>query len=233
MYYQDIHPWEVSYQEALEIQRKLSRMVETGPLSQPVTLVAGADISYSKMDERLFAAVVAFTFPDLEIVEQAKAEGRATFPYIPGLLSFREAPTLLTAFARLRHEPDVILVDGQGIAHPRRLGIASHLGILLDRPTIGCAKTRLSGNYVEPGEHKGEKSPLQHGRETIGMVLRTRTRTRPLFISVGHKIDLETAVSIVLACTRTFRLPEPTRQAHLLANRLRREFSPAHRLPGE
>lgn len=223
MHYQNIHPWAVSHQEALDIQRRLSRMVETGPLGRPVSCVAGADISYSKIDNRLFAAVVVFTFPGLEIIEQAEVQDQAVFPYISGLLSFREAPTLLTAFTRLQHGPDVILVDGQGIAHPRRLGLASHLGVLLDCPTIGCAKTRLIGKYVEPGEQKGDRSLLQHGGETIGMVLRTRTRTRPLFISVGHKIDLDTAVSIVLACTRTYRLPEPTRQAHLLANRLRKE----------
>jgi len=215
MHYQDIHPWAVSPQEAAEIQRRLSRMVEPQPITKPIALVAGADISYSKIDNRLVAAVVVMTFPELEIVEQIEAEGEAVFPYIPGFLSFREAPAMLEAFSRLRHEPDVIMVDGQGIAHPRGLGLASHLGVILDHPTIGCAKTRLIGKYAEPGEQKGERSPLWQGGKIIGMVLRTRRGTKPLFISIGHKIDLDTAVSIVLACTRAFRLPEPVRQAHL------------------
>jgi len=223
MKYQDIHSWAVSYSEALDIQKKLSRMVESRPLDHPIRFVAGSDISFSKADNRLFTAVVVLTFPDLEKVEEVRAQGEATFPYVPGLLSFREAPPLLAAFARLQHDPDVILVDGQGIAHPRRLGLASHLGVILGRPTIGCAKSRLIGEYAEPGEQKGDRSPLRHAGETIGMVLRTRRRTRPVFVSIGHLIDLDTAVSIVLACTRTYRLPEPARQAHILANRIRVE----------
>ncbi|MEW5803113.1 MAG: deoxyribonuclease V [bacterium] len=223
MQYRDIHPFQVSYSEALEIQNRLKLMVETTPLGHPVRYVAGADISYSKGDNRLFAGIVVLTFPGLEKVEEVRAEGEAAFPYIPGLLSFREAPPLLAAFSRLRHEPDVTIFDGQGIAHPRRLGIAAHLGVILDRPTIGCAKSRLIGKYAGPGEHKGDRSPLQYEGETVGMVLRTRSRTKPVFVSIGNKIDLDTAVALVLACTRTYRLPEPTRQAHILANRIRVE----------
>ena len=223
MKYQDIHPWAVSYSEALLIQKKLSRMVESKPLDQPVNFVAGADISFSKADNRLFTAVVVLTFPDLQKVEEVWTQGEATFPYVPGLLSFREAPPLLAAFAQLQHDPDVILIDGQGIAHPRRLGLASHLGVILGRPSIGCAKSRLTGEYSSPGEQKGDRSLLQHEGKTIGMVLRTRRKTKPIFVSIGHMIDLEMAVSIVLACTRIYRLPEPTRQAHILANRIRVE----------
>jgi deoxyribonuclease V len=223
MHYRDIHSWTVNCSQAMEIQKKLSQMVESTPLKQPVNYVAGADISYSKGDNRLFAGVVVLTFPDLQKVEEVRAKTEVTFPYIPGLLSFREAPPLLAAFARLQHDPDVILIDGQGIAHPRRLGLASHLGVILGRPTIGCAKSRLTGQYTEPGEQKGDRSPLQHDGEIIGMVLRTRRKTRPIFVSIGHLIDLDTAVSIVLACTRTYRLPEPARQAHILANRIRVE----------
>ncbi len=221
---QHIHPWKVSYDEARAIQEKVSRMVEIKPLplGKRVKHIAGADVAYSTQNNRLIAGVIvfSFSFPSLSIVEEVWSEGKADFPYIPGLLTFREAPILLNAFAQLKIEPDVILFDGQGIAHNRRIGLASHIGVVLGRPAIGCAKSRLIGEYTEPGENKGDKSPLRDKGTIIGMVLRTRTRVKPIFISVGHKIDLSTAVTIVLACTGKYRLPEPTRQAHLLVNRL-------------
>lgn len=219
---QHIHPWKVSYDEARAIQEKVSRMVEIKPLplGKRVKYIAGADVAYSAKNNRLIAGVIVFSFPSLTIVEEVWSEGKADFPYIPGLLTFREAPILLNAFAQLKIEPDVILFDGQGIAHKRRIGLASHVGVVLGRSAIGCAKSRLIGEYTEPGENKGDKSPLRDKGTIIGMVLRTRTRVKPIFISVGHKIDLSTAVTIVLACTGKYRLPEPTRQAHLLVNRL-------------
>lgn len=216
---QCIHPWKVSYDEARTIQDKVSRMVEIKPLGKRVEYIAGADVAYSAENNHLIAGVIVFTFPSLTIVEKVWSEGKADFPYIPGLLTFREAPILLNAFAQLKIEPDVILFDGQGIAHNRRIGLASHIGVVLGISAIGCAKSRLIGKYTEPGENKGDKSPLRDKGKIIGMVLRTRTGVKPIFVSVGHKIDLSTAVAIVMACTGKYRLPEPTRQAHLLVNR--------------
>ena len=216
----NIHSWEVSYSEARAIQEKVSRMVEIKPLGQRVNYIAGADVAYSVKTNRLMASVIVFDFPLLNIIEEVWSEGEATFPYIPGLLTFREAPILLRAFAKLDREPDVILFDGQGIAHPRRIGLASHVGVILGRPAIGCAKSRLIGEYTEPGKNKGDKTPLKDKGIIIGTVLRTRTRVKPIFVSVGHRVDLGTAVKIVLACTGKYRLPEPTRQAHLSVTRL-------------
>lgn len=195
-------------------------MVEIKPLGRKANYIAGADVAYSAKNNRLVASVVVFSFPRLHTVEVVWSEGESTFPYIPGLLTFREAPILLKAFARLDHEPDVIFFDGQGIAHPRRIGLASHIGIILGLPAIGCAKSRLIGEYTEPGKNKGDKSPLKDKGIIIGMVLRTRTAVKPIFVSVGHKIDLDTAVTMVMACTGRYRLPEPTRKAHLSVTRL-------------
>jgi len=218
-----IHPWMVDCAEARNIQDRLSRLVEITPLKKAVHCIAGADIAYSARDNWLIAGVIVFTFPHLDIIEQVWAEGEASFPYLPGFLTFREAPTLLAALARLRHDPDIIVLDGQGIAHPRRLGLASHIGVILDIPSIGCAKKRLFGKYTEPGEQKGEYTFLYHKEEIIGAALRTKSRVKPVFISVGHKVDLEGALQIILACTGKYRLPEPTRQAHILVNRLGKE----------
>jgi deoxyribonuclease V len=163
------------------------------------------------------AAVVVLTYPDLRPVEQAVYEGTVMFPYVPGLLAFREAPAVLAAIAKLKQQPDVFILDGQGRAHPRRFGIACHVGLWLDKPTIGCAKSRLFGRHDEPGQAPGDFTPLRAGRDMIGAVLRTKPRTNPLYISVGHKIDLDSAVHFVLNCTRGYRLPEPTRLAHQAA----------------
>ncbi len=188
----------------------------------PIT-VAGADVSFSKKDPRIFAAVVVLKLPELEIVEIATAVDTASFPYVPGLLSFREIPILIQAFKKLKQTPDIVLCDGQGIAHPRGIGLASHLGLFLDIPTIGCAKSRLIGEYRPVGEKQWSKSLLKHKGETVGTVLRTRAQVKPLFISPGHLIDLNGSVSIVKKCTGRFRLPEPTRQAHIAVNQLRKE----------
>jgi deoxyribonuclease V len=160
---------------------------------------------------------------DWSLVEAQTAVGESPFPYVPGLLSFREAPILLQAFARLKHRPDVIMIDGQGFAHPRRFGIASHLGVLLRSPTIGCAKTRLIGEHDAPGPRPGDFALLRHQGDIIGRVLRTKLRTNPLYISIGHKMDLPGAVRLVMKACQGYRLPEPTRQAHLHVNELRRK----------
>ena len=162
------------------------------------------------------ASVVVLSLPELQVIEPY-AERPITFPYVPGLLSFREAPVILDALAQLKTRPDVLMLDGQGIAHPRRLGIAAHLGVILDHPTVGCAKSRLTGKYEEPGEEKGSYTWLRDGEEIIGAVLRTRSRVKPVFVSVGNKISLDSAIDLVLRCTDRYRLPEPTRWAHRLA----------------
>jgi deoxyribonuclease V len=211
-----IHHWNVSPGEAIAIQERLRHLVKTRwDKRRRVKTVAGVDMSTRSNTAR--AAVVITTFPDLNPLEQKTAELPLTFPYIPGLLSFRECPALLAAFERIEIEPDLILVDGQGIAHQRRFGIACHLGVLLDRPTIGCAKSRLLGTYEEPASGKGSYTLLHDQEETIGVVLRTRDVTRPVYVSIGHRIDLETAIELTLACTPTFRLPEPLRMAHRAA----------------
>jgi deoxyribonuclease V len=211
-----LHRWDVSPEEAIAIQQRLrERAREAPPISlDQITTIAGIDASYTGLAR---AAVVVFSFPELEWLEEAVAERASSFPYVPGLLSFREAPAVLDAIARLRARPDLLMCDGQGIAHPRRFGIATHLGVYLDLPSIGVAKSRLTGRYTEPGPNPGERSPLNDRGELIGEVVRTRSRANPLFISVGYKIELPTAVQVVEMCLRGYRLPEPTRAAHNLA----------------
>ena len=207
--------------DAYDQQRLLRRRLRSQPLSRrTVSRVAGCDVAIQ--GERLIAAVVVLSFPDLNIVEKAHASTRATLPYIPGLLSFRELPVLLRAFGRIRRAPDVIVCDGQGRAHPREFGLACHLGVLLDRPTVGCAKSRLCGQHDEPGPRRGDFTPLVLNERTVGRVLRTRDGIRPVFISSGHRMRLVDAMWITLRCGRGYRLPEPTRLADQLAGRLKR-----------
>jgi deoxyribonuclease V len=210
-----LHRWDVSPLEAVEIQQRLRSLVRQEPAIalDAIRTVAGVDVSYKDVSR---AAVVVLAFPSLEVLEQAEAVRETTFPYVPGLLSFREIPVVLDALAMLSTQPDVLICDGQGIAHPRRLGLASHLGVYLDRPTVGCAKSRLTGRYIEPGENAGDFTPLTDRDELIGVVLRMKPQTKPLFVSVGHKMDLETAVALVLRCGRGYRLPEATRLADKL-----------------
>jgi deoxyribonuclease V len=219
-----LHDWPESYSEAIELQRTLATRIDLHDrLPRPVRHVAGVDVSCEKWGDRFFAAVVVLELPELTVVEEAGASLRGSFPYIPGLLSFRELPALLEAFRKLRTVPDAVLVDGQGIAHPRRLGLASHLGLWLNLPTVGCAKSRLCGKHAAAGERRGDRVPLVDGEEEIGAVLTTRDGVKPLFVSPGHRVDLPAAVDLVLACGRRYRLPEPTRLAHHLSNRLRSE----------
>jgi len=212
-----LHPWRLSHAEAERVQRELApRVVQRNEVGS-VRTVAGVDVSIDENRGVARAAVVLLQYPEL-IVERAElAERPLTFPYIPGLLAFRELPAVLAAFEALCQQPDLIMVDGQGVAHPRRLGIASHLGLLLDVPSIGCAKSRLVGQEREVSAEAGAWSPLVDRGETVGAIVRTRPGTKPVYVSVGHKVDLPTAIRWVLACVRDHRLPEPLRQAHLVA----------------
>ncbi len=227
------HPWDLTPQEAVVLQKKLAtQVVLCNALPTPVERIAGVDVSYRWRGREFHAAVVVLDYLSMDILEIATASGEVDFPYIPGLLSFRELPILLQAFQNLEIVPDVILADGQGIAHPRRLGLASHLGLWLNLATIGCAKSRLCGEHEEPGSKKGDWTPLSDDGVTLGRVVRTRDGVRPLYISCGHKIDLHSATDIVLHCSRGYRLPEPTRQAHLLSNRVRQEHETHGESPG-
>lgn len=212
----ELHRWQVSTAEARDIQAALAARVSREGAVSP-RYVAGLDIFVDRGRRRGAAAAVVLSFPGLELAEVEVVTGSISFPYVPGLLSFREAPLMLEACRRLETTPDVVLVDGQGIAHPRRIGLASHLGLLLDTPAIGCAKSRLLGQHDEPGLERGSYALLMDGGEVIGAALRTKAGVRPVYVSTGHKIDLESAISLALACCRGYRLPEPSRLAHLAA----------------
>ncbi len=215
------HSWSVTPAEAIEIQRKLASSVVRRGRPPKLRLVAGADLAFSPDGATCIAGVVVWDVQRREIVEQRVARRMVSFPYVPGLLSFREAPALLAALKQLRCEPDAFMFDGQGYAHPRRFGLACHLGLLLDRPSLGCAKTILLGECEPPGPTRGSTSPLLHDGECIGMAVRTRDDVKPVYVSVGHRLSLDAAVQITLACCDGFRLPEPTRQADKLVARER------------
>jgi deoxyribonuclease V len=212
----NLHEWDLSCKEAIEIQRRLASQVRFIAMKKKPTIVAGLDCAFSRDGKRIFAAAVVIDTSDFSIIETTTASRKVVFPYIPGLLSFRETPACIDAIEKLKIRPDVFIVDGQGIAHPRRLGIASHIGLLINKPTIGCAKSRLIGTFEEPGKKKGSHNPLMDSGEEIGAVLRTRTDVKPVYVSVGHKCTLDDAISIVLGCTTKYRLPEPSRLAHQL-----------------
>lgn len=214
----ELHSWNVTTAEARALQRQLSPLVETEDRLGNITRVAGVDIGFEDHGAVTRAAVAVLDYPGLNLVEYAIARQETCFPYVPGLLSFREAPAALEALAGLSRLPDLLLCDGQGLAHPRRFGIACHLGILTGLPSIGVAKSRLIGSHAEPPVEKGTWSELLDGSETIGAVVRTRAGVRPLYVSVGHRVSLVSAVRWTLACTRRFRLPETTRHAHRLAS---------------
>jgi len=200
------------------LQVELAAQVSVGDDFGAIRTIAGIDAGFEDGGRITRAAVVLMTWPGLEAIEQAVARRPTTFPYIPGLLSFRELPAVLDAFGRLEQTPDLLLCDGQGIAHPRRFGIACHLGVLLDLPAIGVGKSRLTGTYVEPGPLKGDRVPLLDGGERIGIVLRSRTHVRPLFVSPGHRVSVDSAADWVLHCCTRYRLPEPVRAADRLAS---------------
>lgn len=216
-----LHKWDLTPSEAVEVQKRLRNMVQIEPLARPVNTIAGADISFNKFSEVVYAGIVVLSLPDLRIVESAGVRSVTKFPYVPGLLSFRETPSVLEAWDKLKTKPDVLMLDGQGIAHPRRFGIACHVGLLLDLPTVGCAKSILVGKHGEVGLEAGSRSPLVDRGEQVGVALRTKNKVNPVYVSPGHLIDLDSAVDLVLRSTGKYRQPEPTRQAHLLVNRLR------------
>jgi deoxyribonuclease V len=218
-----LHSWDITPGEAIKVQQRLRNMVRLQPLARPAVTIGGADISFNKYSETVYAGIVVLSLPDLRIIESAGVRSVARFPYVPGLLSFREAPSLLEAWEKLKTKPDVLMLDGQGIAHPRRFGIACHVGVTLDWPTIGCAKSILVGRYGELGVEAGSRAPLVDKGEQVGVALRTKNKVSPVYVSPGHLIDLDSAVDLVLRSTTKYRIPEPTRQAHLLVNRLRVE----------
>jgi deoxyribonuclease V len=213
------HGWPERVDDARAIQEALRRRVVPRDRLGRVRRVAGVDASYERRTGRICAAVAVLALPELEPVEHAVVHRKIRFPYLPGYLSFREAPAVLAALERLRSAPDLLLCDGQGYAHPRRFGLACHLGLLADLPSVGVAKSRLIGTHGDVPEEKGGWAPLVQEGEVIGAVLRTRAGVRPVYVSIGHRIRLETAIDHVMACTPRYRLPEPIRRAHQLAGR--------------
>ncbi len=209
------HPWDVSPKEAVALQRELAGHVRFEPLPDDLATAAGVDVSVR--DDRVRAALVVLRLSDFKVVDQATWEGPTAFPYVPGLLSFREMPAVLPALEKLTVEPDVFVLDAHGYSHPRRFGLACHLGVLLDKPAIGVAKTRLTGRCDEPGPAKGDLSPLTDRGEPIGAVVRTRDNVHPVFVSVGHRASLRTAVALTLRCATRYKLPMPTHLAHRLS----------------
>jgi deoxyribonuclease V len=216
-----LHSWNLKPKAAVALQRQLADRVETGPALEEVELVAGADISYNRFSPTIYAGVVVVRLNDGEVIERSGVVTDTAFPYVPGLLSFREGPAVLKAFGKLKHKPDAVLLDGQGYAHPRRVGLASHVGLWLNLPCVGCAKSRLIGEFKPPKREAGSSCDLIDKEEVIGKVVRTKTGVNPLFVSIGHKIDLDSAVRLTLTACRGYRLPEPTRLAHLFVNELR------------
>jgi len=218
------HPWDLTPKQAVALQKKLAGRVRLENNHGPLHVVCGLDVSYNRGEDHFFAAAVLLSYPDLDVLEMQGSVARSPFPYIPGLLSFREIPVLAEALARLSQRPDLLACDGQGLAHPRRFGLACHLGVLYDIPAIGLAKSRLIGNHRDPRKTKGSWSWLTDGDDRIGQVVRTRDGVSPLFISPGHRVDFHTARKLALSLCPKWRQPETTRRAHHQVNRLRREY---------
>ena len=216
-----LHSWDLTPKQAIALQKELAGRIDMRPPLKKCELLAGADCSYNRFSPKLYGAVVVLRTSDWSIVEAQGLVGESQFPYVPGLLSFREVPIILEIFAKLRHRPDAVMLDGQGRAHPRRIGLACHAGLWLGIPSFGCAKTRLTGEHDEPGPNVGDLAPLRDKDEIIGSVVRTKKRTKPVYVSSGHQIDLPSAVRLTLASGRGYRIPEPTRQAHLYVNQMR------------
>jgi deoxyribonuclease V len=241
MNYKKLHNWDLTPSEAVELQKRLRDEVRIEPLHRKVKLVAGCDISFNKFSDVVYAGIVVLQLPELETVDRATAITKTSFPYIPGLLSFRETPALLECWEKLATAPDVVMLDGQGLAHPRRFGIACHFGLLTATPALGCAKTVLRGKFDEPNEKAGSYSLMTDKSEVVGAAVRTKDKVAPVYVSAGHLIDLKSAIEIALSCVKgytadtnaglfetrpqsksKYRIPEPTRQAHILVNELRR-----------
>ena len=221
--------WNLSPREAMREQERLRERVVLDDQFDEIRFVAGADLAFDPETETAFAGVIVYRFPALEEVERRSARLKLRFPYVPGLLSFREGPALSAAFARLRNDPDVILIDGHGRAHPRLFGIACHIGVLFDKPAIGCGKSLLVGEHDEPASAAGSTAPLWFKGERVGEVLRTRDGVKPIYVTVGHRVALATAVELVKRCCDGFRIPKPTREADQYVGKLRREFQARRR----
>ncbi|MEQ9440416.1 MAG: deoxyribonuclease V [Cyclobacteriaceae bacterium] len=217
-----LHSWNVTPAEAIKIQQHIREKVQLEPLDDPIQYVAGADISFDRGSDVFHAGIVVLELPSLKLCGHSLVTTRSTFPYVPGLLSFREMPALLEAWEQLPMQPDVVVLDGHGIAHPRRLGIASHFGVWVDKPTIGCAKKLLVGMHESLSPEAGSHALIYDNQEIIGIAFRSRDNVKPIYVSPGHLTDLESALSVVSSCLTRYRLPEVTRHAHQLVNQLRR-----------
>jgi deoxyribonuclease V len=226
-----IHPWKLELLEAKGLQDKLCLQVRIEKPSQSPSLIAGVDLAYIRDQNLAIGAAIVFRLPELDPIAQATTCQEIVYPYIPGLLSFREGPVVLATLQKITSAPDAIIFDGQGIAHPKGLGLASHMGVLLDIPTIGCAKKPLIGHYDPVGEEPGEFSLLLYNSKVVGAALRTKRNTKPVFVSPGHKIDLGTSIELIRQTCRGYRLPEPIRQAHLLANKTRNAICSGFSMP--
>lgn len=215
------HDWNVQIEKAIEIQIELRKKIIIEKLKKTPKLIAGVDVAFK--DDKAIGSIVVLDFPELNIVEKITETAKTSFPYIPELLSFREGPIIEKCLEKIKSNPDVFVFDGQGITHPRRMGIAAHIGIILDKPTIGCAKSHLFGKYQNPQNIKGDFSYIYDSEDNIiGAVLRTKENTKPIFISPGHKTDIESSVHLLIKCTRGFKIPEPTRQAHIFAQKMKK-----------
>jgi deoxyribonuclease V len=224
MIMKDLHSWEVNVEEAIQIQEALrDRLILKNTFTE-VRTIGGGDVAYSKDRNFLFAAIVVFSFPKMETLEIATAHGEIPFPYIPGLLSFREGPILINTFQKLKIKPDVMIYDGQGIGHPRGIGLASHMGLWLDLPSIGCTKTPLLNDFIYPRSSKGSFELIRREEKEVGAVLRTKENVKPLFVSPGHRIDLQTSIQLILETCQGYRTPEPLRRAHQLSRLIREKF---------
>ncbi|MFH1731904.1 MAG: endonuclease V [Planctomycetota bacterium] len=223
MKFKSLHPWPADYAEAVALQARLRRKIVIRPLPH-VRLVAGADVSYDRGDDMMHAGVVVMRLPELEIVQTQAASLPVDFPYIPGLLTFREAPALLEVFRKLECRPDAVIFDGQGIAHMRGIGLASHVGLWLGLPSVGCAKSRLVGEHRDVAPARGRRAALRHEKQVVGSVLRTRGGAKPVYVSPGHLSDVASSVRLILRCCTKCRLPETTRAAHALVNEVRHSF---------
>jgi deoxyribonuclease V len=219
-----MHSWDLEPSEAISLQKKLSGKIICGGEPEKIKTIAGADLSFEKIKKLGFCSITLLRYPDLEVLKVYSYYGKVKFPYIPGLLSFREGPLFLKTFEKIKEAPDLIVFDGQGIAHPRRLGIASHMGLILDIPTIGCAKSRLTGEYKEPDIKKGDRSYLydKTGKDILGIVLRTRDKVKPVFVSPGYKIGINESAEIIMNCVKKYRIPEPVRIADIEVGKYKR-----------
>jgi deoxyribonuclease V len=221
-------PWNLTPREAIHLQEDLRNRVIWEDRFKGIRYLAGADLAFDPASNLAFAGVIVYRFPELEEVERRMARRRLRFPYVPGLLSFREGPVLVAAFGRLNVTPDLVLIDGHGLAHPRRFGIACHIGVLFDKPTIGCAKSLLVGEHDELAETAGATRPLIHKGECVGMALRTRDHVKPIYVTIGHRVSLESAVQLVKQCVDGFRIPKPTREADHYVRELRHAYQNEH-----